>query len=98
MHGADVVYTDTWVDMEFFNNPEFQQANEERMALMKPYSLTFDLLKDSSATVLHDMPMHPGYEIDRGVIEAHIDSILQQAENRRHVAKGIFCYLFGVTL
>lgn len=95
---VDVVYTDSWVDMEFFNNPEFQQLKEERINLMKPYGLTAGLLKDSPATVLHDMPMHPGYEIHRDVIEAHIDTILQQGENRRHVAKGIFCHLLGVTL
>lgn len=95
---VDIVYTDTWVDMEFFNNPEFKDLKEERIKLMKPYALTADLLKDSKATVLHDMPMHPGYEIEREVIEAHIEPILQQAENRRHVAKGIFCHLLGVPM
>jgi ornithine carbamoyltransferase len=98
VNSVDVVYVDTWVDMEFFNNPEFQQLKEERIALMKPYGLTTDLLKDSPAKVLHDMPMHPGYEIDRDTIETHINAILQQGENRRHVAKGIFCHLLGITL
>lgn len=98
VHSADIVYTDSWVDMEFFNNPEFQQLKKERIALMKPYGLTMDLLKGSSAKVLHDMPMHPGYEIDRDTIEAHIDTIVQQGENRRHVAKGIFCHLLGVNM
>ena len=98
VNSVDVVYTDTWVDMEFFSNPEFQHLKEERVKLMKPYGLTADLLKGSLAKVLHDMPMHPGYEIDRDVIEAHIATILQQGENRRHVAKGIFCHLLGTTL
>jgi ornithine carbamoyltransferase len=95
---ADVVYTDTWVDMEFFNNPEFAALKDERINLMRPFALTPDLLAGSTARVLHDMPMHPGYEIERDVIEAHLDTILQQADNRRHVAKGIFLHLLGVTV
>ena len=70
------------MDMEFFINPEFKDLKEERVNQMKPFALTTDLLKDSSAVVMHDMPIHPGYEIDRDVVEAHIDIILNQAENR----------------
>jgi ornithine carbamoyltransferase len=66
--------------------------------LMQPYAVTAELLKGSSAIVLHDMPMHPGYEIDRDVIETHLNTILHQGENRRHVAKGIFCQLLGITI
>ena len=29
-----VIYTDTWVDMEFFNNPAYQQQKEETLAKM----------------------------------------------------------------
>lgn len=92
---VDVVYTDTWVDMEFFNNPEYASVKDERIRLMKPFALTSGLLKESRAKVMHDMPIHPGYEIERDVIEAHIETILHQAENRRHVAKGIFTYLLN---
>jgi ornithine carbamoyltransferase len=98
VNAADIVYTDTWVDMEFFNNPEYKDIKEERIKLMKPYALTSELLKDSQVKVMHDMPMHPGYEIERDVIEAHLETILHQAENRRHVAKGIFMFLLGQTL
>ena len=92
---ADVVYTDTWIDMEFFHNPAYNTQKEERIALMKPFALTSELLKNSSAKVLHDMPIHEGYEIERNVIEAHISSILQQGENRRHVTKGLFAHVLG---
>jgi ornithine carbamoyltransferase len=77
---------------------EYQAQKEERMHLMTPFALTSDLLKKSQARVFHDMPMHPGYEIERDVIEAHLGTILQQAENRRHVAKGIFLHLLGQTI
>ena len=93
---ADIVYTDTWVDMEFANDPAFKGLREERAALMKPFSITSALLKNSHAFVMHDMPIHAGYEIDRDVVEQNMGIILDQAENRRHVAKGIFMHLLGV--
>ena len=95
---ADIVYTDTWVDMEFFVNPDFKDLKEARIKQMKPYAITADLLKKSPAVVMHDMPIHPGYEIDRDVVETHMETILDQAENRRHVAKGIFTHLLGVSI
>lgn len=95
---ADVVYTDTWVDMEYSNNPEYKEGKEKRVNLMKPFSLTSELLRDSRAMVMHPMPIHPGYEIERPVIEKHLDRILDQAENRRHTAKAIFTHLLGACL
>ena len=93
---ADIVYLDTWIDMEFINNPEFKNLKEERIRLMKPYQITADLMKDSPALVMHDMPIHPGYEIEREVVEANIETILRQGENRRHSTKGIFTFLLGM--
>ena len=93
---SDIVYTDTWVDMEFFTNPEFKGLKEERVNMMKPFAITAELLADSPAVVMHDMPIHPGYEIERDVVETHMEIILNQAENRRHVAKGIFTQLLGI--
>jgi len=93
---ADIVYTDTWVDMEFFNDPAFKDLREERETLMKPYAITSTILRDSRAVVMHDMPIHAGYEIEREVVERHIEVILDQAENRRHVAKGILMTLLGI--
>ena len=95
---ADVVYTDTWVDMEFFDNPAYQEVKAERIRTMQPFAVTAGLLQGSRAKVMHDMPMHAGYEIERDVIEAHIETILQQGENRRHAAKGIFTQLIGVAV
>jgi ornithine carbamoyltransferase len=86
---VDVVYTDTWVDMEFFHNPAYAAEKERRLGLMMPFQLNEALLDGCSCRVMHDMPMHPGVEITRGVIEAHMGTILQQAENRRHAQKGV---------
>ena len=93
---ADIVYTDTWVDMEFINNSEFSELKEERIRQMGPYRVSSELLRDSLARVMHDMPIHPGYEIERDVVETHINTILDQGENRRHVAKGIFTFLLDL--
>ena len=82
--------------MEFFTNPEFKGLKEERVNMMKPFAITAELLADSTAVVMHDMPIHPGYEIERDVVETHMETILNQAENRRHVAKGIFTQLLGI--
>ena len=92
---SDVVYTDTWVDMEFFLNPKFKEEKEKRIKLMKPYQINAELLKDSDALVMHDMPMHRGYEISEDAIESPNSIIYDQSENRLHSAKGILLKLLG---
>lgn len=92
----NVVYVDTWVDMEFFNDESYQEEKNRVISKMLPYQLTREVLKDSEALVFHDMPIHSGFEIERDVVEDHIDTILHQAENRRHVAKGIILECLGL--
>ena len=89
----DVLYTDTWVDMEFFNNPDYAEKKEETIKKMKPYQINEILLEGSKAKVMHDMPMHIGYEISQKVVDQHLDLILDQAENRRHAEKAIMAFL-----
>ena len=92
---ADYVYTDTWVDMEFFNDPAYQEMKEERLHLMLPYQLNAELLKNSKAKVLHDMPIHPGYEIDGALVNDKRSLIFAQAENRLHAQKAIMLRLLA---
>jgi ornithine carbamoyltransferase len=92
---ADIVYTDTWVDMEFFLDPKFKKEKEERMRLMKPYQINSQLLKDSNALIMHDMPIHRGYEISDEVVESPNSIIYDQSENRLYSAKGILLKLLG---
>jgi ornithine carbamoyltransferase len=89
----DILYTDTWVDMEFFNNPAYQKQKEETLARMMPYQINDEFIKDSKAIVLHDMPMHVGYEITQSVVDKNLDHILDQAENRRHAEKAVMVTL-----
>ncbi len=93
--GCDIVYTDTWVDMEFFIDPKFKEEKEKRMKLMMPYQVNKELLKDSDALIMHDMPIHRGYEITGDVVESPNSIIYDQSENRLYSAKGILLKLLG---
>ncbi len=91
----DVIYTDTWIDMEFFNDKKYQKEKTHRLERMIPFQLNRELLKNSKAKILHDMPIHAGFEIDRETVEKNMKYILQQAENRRHAQKAIMLELLG---
>ncbi len=90
---ADFVYTDTWVDMEFFLDPKFKEEKEKRTKLMKPYRINKKLMKGSKAYIMHDMPIHRGYEISADVIDSPKSIIYQQSENRLHTAKAVLLEL-----
>jgi ornithine carbamoyltransferase len=92
---ADVVYTDAWVDMEFFLDPKFEEEKKRRIAKMLPYQLNEELLKNSQALIMHDMPIHTGYEISRAIIEDPKSIIFDQAENRLHAEKAVLLTLLG---
>jgi ornithine carbamoyltransferase len=92
---ADFVYTDTWVDMEFFQDPKFGAEKEKRVKLMTPYQINEELLKKSNAFVMHDMPIHRGYEITGDAIESTKSVIFEQSENRLYSAKAILLKLLG---
>jgi len=93
---ADFVYTDTWIDMEFFTDTKFAAEKEKRLKQMMPYQINKELLKDSKAYIMHDMPIHRGYEISSNIIESPKSVIYEQAENRLHSAKAILLKLLSV--
>jgi ornithine carbamoyltransferase len=93
---ADVIYTDTWVDMEFFLDPKFKKEKEKRVKLMLPYQINKKLLKgNKDALVMHDMPIHRGYEISEDIINDPRSVIYTQSENRLHSAKAILLELLA---
>jgi ornithine carbamoyltransferase len=92
---ADFVYTDTWVDMEFFLDPKYAAEKEKRIKTMMPYQINMELLKGTNAYVMHDMPIHRGYEISSNVIESPKSIIYEQSENRLYAAKAILLKLLG---
>jgi ornithine carbamoyltransferase len=90
---ADFVYTDTWIDMEFFTESKFAAEKEKRVKLMMPYQINKDSLRNSKAYVMHDMPIHRGYEITGDVVESSKSVVYEQAENRLYSAKTILLKL-----
>lgn len=92
---ADIVYTDTWIDMEFFLDPKFKEEKEKRIKLMMPYQINKQLMRGSHALIMHDMPIHRGYEISAEMIENPKTIIYDQSENRLHTAKAILLKLLS---
>lgn len=92
---ADFVYTDTWVDMEFFLDSKYAAEKEKRVKLMMPYQVNKELLKGSDAFIMHDMPIHRGYEISSEAIESPKSIIYEQSENRLYSAEAILLTLIG---
>ncbi len=93
---ADFVYTDSWVDMESFFDPKFEQEKKRRIDLMMPYQINEALLKKTKAYVLHDLPAHRGYEISDAAVEDPRCLAFQQAENRMHAQKALMLELLNV--
>jgi len=97
MKDADVVYTDTWINMEHFNNPDYADEKNRRLGLLMPYQVNEDILKRSGrkTLVMHCLPAHKGYEVNDTVLY-HPDSVIfDQAENRLHAQKGLMLWLLG---
>ena len=90
------VYTDTWVDMEFYHDPAYQEEKQRRIALMTPYQLNEKTLAGSKARILHDMPIHPGFEISQELVHDPRAMIFQQADNRLYAQQALMMVLLGI--
>ena len=85
---ADVVNTDVWRSMG-------QEGEAEKEAEFKGFQVNEALLKyaNKNHIVLHCLPAYRGKEITEEVLEAHSDTIFQQAENRLHAQKAVLAWL-----
>jgi ornithine carbamoyltransferase len=92
---AEIVYTDTWVDMDVFNEPSFQDEKERRIRLFQPYQLNMELLRHSRALIMHCLPAHRGYEITAEALECERSIVFDQAENRLHAQKAAILHCLG---
>ena len=86
--GAHVVNTDVWLSMG-------QEGQSEKEALFGAFQVNRELLAvaDPDHLVLHCLPAYRGKEITEEVLEAHADTIFQQAENRLHAQKAVLATL-----
>lgn len=87
--GADVLYTDTWVSMGQ------EEESAERIAAMRPYSVTSELMKlgKPDALFMHDLPAYKGMEAQEDVLYGPQSVIFDEAENRLHTQKAIMAVL-----
>ena len=87
--GADVLYTDVFVSM----GQEAEGAR--RLKELKGYQINAALVEAAGpqAIVMHCLPAYRGKEITEEVLEAHADTIFQEAENRLHAQKAVMSVL-----
>ncbi len=97
VRGADALYTDTWVNMEYFNDPKFAKEKKRRERLLAPYQLNRKLLSRAGAQAvsMHDMPAHIGYEIDEYCLRGPRSLAFEQAENRMWAQMALLLRLIG---
>jgi ornithine carbamoyltransferase len=83
--GADLLYTDVWISMGK------EAEAKERIQILTGYQINRPLveLAKKDALVMHCLPAYRGKEIDEETLEAHADTIFEEAENRLHVQKAI---------
>jgi ornithine carbamoyltransferase len=95
--GADILYTDTWVNMEFFFDKKFEGEKARREKILKPYQLNRKLLDlaGPKALAMHDMPAHIGYEIDEYCFRGPRSLAFDQAENRMWSQMALLIKLLG---
>ncbi len=93
VQGADFVYTDTWIDMQYFNNPDHKDENDAKLKKMMPYQLNHDLIQGVDCKIMHDMPIHDGFEISGELARDKNAIIYPQSENRMHAQKGLLVWL-----
>lgn len=86
--GAAVINTDVWLSMG-------QEGQAEKEAAFGPYQVNSGLLAEAATghIVLHCLPAYRGKEITADVLEAHADTIFQEAENRLHAQKAVLAAL-----
>jgi ornithine carbamoyltransferase len=94
--GADILYTDTWVNMEHL---EDEGKMEERKQFLMPYQLNKKVLElaGPQAWVMHDLPAHTGFEIDEYALHGPRSIAFIQAENRKWAQMAIMMNLMGET-
>ncbi|MCF6276906.1 MAG: ornithine carbamoyltransferase [Candidatus Magasanikbacteria bacterium] len=99
LQDADYVHTDTWMNMEFFENgkvkPEMQEEFYRKKEKFMPYQLNANLIDTyaPNAKIMHCMPCHIGYEISRDAIDHKNSIIFDQAENRLHMQKAMILWM-----
>ncbi len=86
---ADFVYTDVWASMGQ------EEDAVRRMQAFENFQVDSKLMQQAPATAkfMHDLPAKRGQEVTDDVIDGAQSIVFQQAENRMHLARGLFAWL-----
>jgi len=86
---ADIIYTDVWASMG-----QESDAERRRQAFVG-YQVNGTLMQaaPASALFMHDLPAKRGLEVTDEVMDSPRSIVFDQAENRLHLAKGLFAWL-----
>ncbi|EKD27965.1 MAG: hypothetical protein ACD_79C00484G0006 [uncultured bacterium] len=86
---ADVVYTDVWTSMGQ------EKESKIRTKKLQNWQINKELLKEAkNAIFMHCLPAHRGEEVTEEVLEGKQSVVIDQAENRLHVQKGILKFIY----
>ena len=90
VHGADVLYTDTWTSM----GQELE--TKKRLEEFTGYQVDARLVGGAApgASVMHCLPAHRGEEITDEVLDGPQSVVLDQAENRLHAQQALLAWMF----
>ena len=90
VHGADVLYTDTWTSM----GQELEA--KKRLEEFTGYQVDARLVGGAApgASVMHCLPAHRGEEITDEVLDGPQSVVLDQAENRLHAQQALLAWMF----
>lgn len=94
LHDATIIYTDVWTSMG-------QEAeDEERRRVFSPFQVNDELMRHAPPTAkfMHCLPAKRGREVTDDVLDGPQGIAFQQAENRMHLAKGLLCWVLGISV
>ncbi|MCP4170718.1 MAG: ornithine carbamoyltransferase [Fuerstiella sp.] len=88
---ADVVYTDVWASMGQ------EEEAERRQRAFADFQVNAALMNLAPAATrfMHDLPAKRGLEVTDDVMDGSSSIVFQQAENRMHLARGLFAWLLA---
>tara|TARA_B110000438_G_scaffold286829_1_gene318477 strand:- start:383 stop:1315 length:933 start_codon:yes stop_codon:yes gene_type:complete len=88
---SNFIYTDVWASMG-------QESEKiERSKKFKDFQVTQEILDNSSAKFMHDLPAHHGEEISDGLLDHPNSIVFNQSENRIWGQVGIIRHIISKT-
>jgi ornithine carbamoyltransferase len=89
--GADAVYTDVWTSM----GQEMEARDRQKVFAGYQVNAILMALARPDAVFMHCLPAHRGDEVTDEVLDGPRSVVLEQAENRLHVAKAVLFALLN---